>query len=142
MTDEERAALRDEVESLTIRQAKALGEKATETLRILGELGLMSPATAGAGQKLPRMDSPRQEPAAPLTRCPVCTCAPGDPPPLDPCVLGAECLAFVGSPKAQKMTNKGPVGAVQLKHTLPGPGLDRAAMLAAPAFDADGNPIP
>jgi hypothetical protein len=128
MTDEERAALRDEIEGLTIRQARARGEQATETLRVLAELGIAPAARAASSAPTVMI------PALP-TVCPVCNRPLGEPASVDGCALGVECPAVASraaSPGVPK-TNKGhPVGLS---------AEERAARLKAPAFDAKGEPL-
>lgn len=67
MTDAERAALRDEIEGLTIRQARARGEVAAETLRILSELGIVGGA-AGNQPAPASVSVPVVSPSHPPTR--------------------------------------------------------------------------
>jgi hypothetical protein len=136
MTDAERAALRDEIEGLTIRQARARGEQATETLRVLAELGITSgrPATNTPGPQ--RADIGTAIGPTPLfSNCPVCGRALGEPASVDGCALGVECPAVASRAAAPGVpkTNKGhPVGLS---------AEERAARLKAPAFDAKGEPL-
>ncbi len=135
MTDEARAALRDDIENLTIRQARERGDVARETLRVLEELGLaehramLTPAVT----RVTTATAPAT-PAA-LTMCPCCgrECD-GKAVGFAACPLGVECPAM-----AHKQTNK-----QTLVHSLSGPGTavvgDRATLLAQPAFDANGEP--
>lgn len=144
MTNEERAALREEVENLTIKQARARGETATETLRVLAELGIahaLPPGTridlgASMPQGLRTLTLPSGAAIQTPTQCPVCgRPTDGTAKSFAECQLGPECLAM-----SHRQTNK-----PALVHTLPGPNGtavvgDRAALLAQPAFGPDGEP--
>lgn len=139
MTDAERAALREEIQDLTIRQAKARGEVATETLRLLAELGLAAQpfglAQAVAGTAFP-VTIARTPIPLPQNACPVCSRVIGEPATdLEVCSLGIECPAVAAratTPGVRK-TNKGhPVGLT---------AEEMARLRAAPAFDEHGEPI-
>ena len=138
MTDDERTALRDEIDGLTIKQARARIELAEETLRILSELGLANFGGAGVTAHTARAAdglATRVSPSV-LTECPGCGRVPdGTAVGFSSCSLGVECIAMT-----HKQTNK-----QALVHTLGGPGAtavtgDRAALLAMPAFDSSGEP--
>ena len=127
----------DEIDLLTIKQVRVIAERASDALKTLRDLGLTGPAGAVglSGGSVPRVLNPA--PIIASDRCPVCARAIGTATSFAECALGVECPAV-----ANRKTNK-----PALVHTLSGPNGatavtgDRAALLAQPAFDAEGNPL-
>lgn len=138
MTDDERTALRSEIEDLTIKQARVRAETAEETLRILADLGIVTRAAPRLAPSVATGAAPPAPMSAAATgMCPCCGRAlDGAARSFAECPLGVECPAM-----AHKQTNK-----QTLVHSLSGPGtavlpaVDRATLLAQPAFDASGEP--
>lgn len=148
MTDEDRTALRESIEGMTIREARLLAEKSEETLRVLGELGIAQPRTQGVGQA-PQVAIGLPPGARPLGLVPplsaaatgMCPCCgrllDGTATSFSDCTLGLDCPAM-----AHRQTNK-PNGVVHSLPTNPHAVLgDRAALLAMPAIGPDGDSEP
>lgn len=151
MTDEEKAALREDIENLTIKQARARAETATETLRVLSGLGIVAGVVAQdvglrmltlpSGAPAPTPDSPfpcagcgREKPQAPREAVQARACD----------VCGNNLPARDGAVSiAPGVTNKPAIvrnGAVAAVVSTLSPE-ERAAKLALPAFGADGMPL-
>lgn len=132
----------EDIDKLTIGEARAIAERAAEALKMLRDLGLRDVAF-GVGQapraqpQLAAVPQPATDTASPYP-CPGC----GRKGPIAPTEKGAEteCLQC-GNPmpltgaNGGLKTNKGIIALSAEERAR------RQALISAPAFDGEGNPI-
>ena len=125
----------EQIDALTIAEVRAIAARASDALKTLRDLGLTQPLPVEG--RYVAIDRTKPAPAIAQDLCPVCARAIGSATSFAECALGVECPAV-----ANRKTNK-----PQLIHALAGPNGnmavtgDRAALLAQPAFDEEGDPL-
>jgi hypothetical protein len=130
----------EDIDKLTIAEVRAIAERAGDALKTLRELGLTGPAVVSAPMTVPRGTAyvlPVASSTSPFP-CPACgraaTEKPGEPCSPIECQLCGNHLPLPEGATGPRMSNKGPL--------VMDPEMQarRAALIAQPAFDAEGEP--
>ena len=131
----------DEIDNLTIREVRAINERAADALKTLQQLGLAPmrvPISADAnlfkGARIHTPLGPIAAPAEPYP-CPACgragPIAPGESAGPTECLQCGNPTPLAAGAPGVRLTNKGPM-VVDIEA--------RNRLMASPAFDANGDP--